>query len=159
MWNRPQYSKSFWCRNKCSSIVYLSKDVVSNWPHAISGGRADSVMDSHATGPGSKIRWGRYTFYRASDWLPPYQLHKVERVCKVVGRFPCRIWPKTLKRVVVHCSMTFHIHAYHNDRSAPCLYTVTGRYAMSCVYGIAFLYGSTLVPRLLAGAVTIWLQM
>ena len=44
-------------------------------------------MDSHTTGPAFKTRWLRYTFYRASDWLPPWQHHRVERsmVC-VEGR-------------------------------------------------------------------------
>ena len=32
-----------------------------------SRGRADSVMDSHTTGPGFKTRWVQCTFYRASD--------------------------------------------------------------------------------------------
>ena len=32
-------------------------------------GRADSVMDSQTTGPGSRPGWYG-TFYRASDWLP-----------------------------------------------------------------------------------------
>ena len=30
-------------------------------------GRADSVMDSHTTGPEFRTQWIRYTFYRASD--------------------------------------------------------------------------------------------
>ena len=36
-------------------------------------------MDSHTTGPGFKTRWVWYTFYQASDWLPPYQHHRVDR--------------------------------------------------------------------------------
>ena len=31
-------------------------------------GRADSVIDSYITGPGSKTRWVRYTFYRAYSY-------------------------------------------------------------------------------------------
>ena len=61
-------------------------------------------MDSHTTGPGFKTRWVRYTFYRASDWLPPYHHHKFERslVC-VEGRegFPGRVLPKTLQAGIV----------------------------------------------------------
>ena len=52
---------------------------------------ADRVMDSHTTGLRFKTRWVRYTFYRASNWLPPYQYHKVERslVCGRSGKgFP-----------------------------------------------------------------------
>ena len=41
-------------------------------------GRADSVLGLHTTGPRFKTWWVRYTLYRASDWLPPYQHHKVE---------------------------------------------------------------------------------
>ena len=50
-------------------------------------------MDSHTTGPGFKTQWVRYTFYLASDWLPPhmyqYMYQKVEhlQVCvKGLGR-------------------------------------------------------------------------
>ena len=44
-------------------------------------------MDSHTTCPGFKTRWVWYTFYRASDCLPPYQHNEVVRslVC-VEGR-------------------------------------------------------------------------
>ena len=44
---------------------------------------------------------------------------------------------------------------------ALCLYTVTGWGVMSCVYGMAFLCGSTLVkvPLLKVGTITIWPQM
>ena len=57
--------------------------------------------------------------------------------------------------------MTSHINGCHNDRSVPCLYTVTGWCAMSCVCGMAFLFGSTLVkiPLLQAGTVVIWPQL
>ena len=50
-------------------------------------GRVDSVIYSHTRGPGFKTWWVQYTFYQASDWLPPYQHHKVEHspVC-VEGR-------------------------------------------------------------------------
>ena len=66
-----------------------------------------------------------------------------------------------IKWVAVYSRVTFHINEYHNDRSAPCLYTVTGRGVMSCVCGMAFLCGSTLakVPLLQAGTVAIWPQM
>ena len=45
----------------------------------------------------------------------------------------------------------------NNDRSALCLYTVAGCGVMSCVCGMAFLCGSTLVkvPLLQAGTVAI----
>ena len=45
--------------------------------------------------------------------------------------------------------------------SAPCLYTVTGWGVVSCVCGMAFLCGSTLVkvPLLQAGTVVRWPQM
>ena len=47
------------------------------------------------------------------------------------------------------------------DRSAPCLYTVTEWGVMSCVCSMAFLCGSTLVkvPLLQAGIIAIWPQM
>ena len=49
--------------------------------------QAGWVMYAHPTGPGFKAWRVWYIFYRASDWLPPYQHHKVERslVC-VEGR-------------------------------------------------------------------------
>ena len=48
---------------------------------------AGSIMDSHHTGTRFRTRWIWYTFYRASEWLPPYQHHKVVQslVC-VEGR-------------------------------------------------------------------------
>ena len=46
-------------------------------------------------------------------------------------------------------------------KGRPCVYTVTGWGAMSCVCGMVFLCGSTLVkvPLLQAGSVVIWPQM
>ena len=43
-------------------------------------GQVDSIMDLHTTGPRFKTRWVRYFFYGASDWLSPYQHHKVEHL-------------------------------------------------------------------------------
>ena len=43
-------------------------------------GRADRIMDPHSTVPGFKTWRERYTFYRASDRLPPYQHYKVQRL-------------------------------------------------------------------------------
>ena len=73
-------------------------------------------------------------------------------VWKVGEGFPGRVSPKTLKWVAVYSSVMFHI-----DRLAPCLYTVTGWGVVSCVCGMAFLCGSTLVkvPLLQAGTVVI----
>ena len=75
------------------------------------------------------------------------------------GRISRSGLPKTLKWVVVYSSMTFHMNAYQRHRSAD--YTVTVWGIMSCVCGIAFLCGSTLieVPLLQAGTVVIWPQM
>ena len=69
---------------------------------------------------------------------------------------------QALQSWLIHCSsVTFHINGYHSDRSAPCLYTVTGWGVTSCVCSMAFLCGSTLVkvPLLQAGTVAIWPQM
>ena len=82
-------------------------------------------------------------------------------VWKVGKGFPSRVWLKTLKWVAVYSSVTFHINGYHGDRSALCLYTLAGWGVMSCVCGMAFLCGSTLVkvPLLQSGTVVIWPQM
>ena len=71
---------------------------------------ADSVMDSHTTGPGFKTWLARY-------FLPSFILS-----VSVEGR----VLLKTLKWVAVYSSVTFHINGKHSDRSAPCLCTVTG---------------------------------
>ena len=66
-------------------------------------GRAESVMDSHTTGPGLKTRRVRYSFYRGSDRLQPQHHIRVERslrVWKVWEGFLDRVGPKTLKWVV-----------------------------------------------------------
>ena len=59
---------------------------------------------------------------------------------------------------IVYSSVMFHINS---DRSALCLYTVTGWGVMSGVCGMAFLCGSTLVKvsLLQAGTVVIWPHM
>ena len=77
-------------------------------------------------------------------------------VWKVGEEFRGRILPKTLKWVAVYSSVTLQI-----NKSAPCLYTVTGWVVMSCVCGMTFLCGSTLVKvsMLQAGTVAIWPQM
>ena len=82
-------------------------------------------------------------------------------VWKVGEGLTSRVSPKTLKWVAVYSSVTFHINGWHNDRSALCLYTVTGWGVVSCVWGMAFLCGSTLVkvPLLQADTVAIWPQM
>ena len=66
-------------------------------------------------------------------------------VWKVGEAFTGRVLPKTLEWVAVYSSVTFQINGQHSDRSALCLYTVTGWGVMSCVCGMAFLCGSTLV--------------
>ena len=103
--------------------------------------RADGVMDSHTTGPGFKTCRVRYTFYKVSDWSSPQQYHRVEcslHVWKIREGLLDRVWPKTLKWVVVYSSVTFHINGYHSNRSALCLYTVTGWGVRSCVCDMAF---------------------
>ena len=82
-------------------------------------------------------------------------------VWKLREGFLGRLSPKTLKWVPVYTSVTFHIIGWHRDRSAPCLYTVTGWGVMSCVCGMVFLCSSTLVkvPLVQAGTVAIWPQM
>ena len=67
--------------------------------------------------------------YWASHWMPPQQNQKVEcllHVWKVVERILDRVRPKTWKWLVVASIVMFHINRYHNNRSAFCLYTVTG---------------------------------
>ena len=66
------------------------------------------------------------TFYQASPLITP-RLHIVERsltVWKVRGGFISRVRPKISKWVVLYSSATFHANEF-NDRSAPCLYSVT----------------------------------
>ena len=60
-------------------------------------------------------------------------------VWKVGEGFADRVWPTTLKWVVVYSSVTFHIYGDHNERSTLCLFTVTGWGVMSCVCGMTFL--------------------
>ena len=57
--------------------------------------------------------------------------------------------------VAVYSSVAFHINGKHSDRSALCLYTVTGWGVMSCVCGIVFLCDSTLVKVSLLQAGTV----
>ena len=58
--------------------------------------QADRVMDSHTTGTGFKTWWVWYTFYRASDWPPPYQHHKVDHwLVSVEGRGRISQWGLT----------------------------------------------------------------
>ena len=59
-------------------------------------------------------------------------------VWKVGEGFPDRVLPKTLKRVhiAVYPSVTFHTNGLHIDRSALCLYTVTG--GVSCPVSAAW---------------------
>ena len=54
---------------------------------------------------------------------------------------------QTLKWVVVDSSVMFHINGLLNDRSAPCLYIVTGWGVMSCVCGMKYKCGSALVKN------------
>ena len=82
---------------------------------AISGsscGRAESVMDLHTTGPGYKTRCIWFTFYWASEWLPPYQHYKVERslVC-VEGQG--RISWSSLTEDIIMCSCVFQCDVPH----------------------------------------------
>ena len=89
-------------------------------------------MNSHTTGPRFKTRWVWYTFYRASDWLPPYLHQEVEclLVCVEDGgrisRSGLTQYMKNSKWVFVYSSVMLHINGEHNDWSALCLYTVTG---------------------------------
>ena len=53
------------------------------------------------------------------------------RVWEVTDEFLGRVRPKTLKLTVVASSVTFHVNGYHNDRLAPCQYSVTGWGVMS----------------------------
>ena len=78
-------------------------------------------------------------------------------VWKVGEGFHGRVLPKILKWLAMYSSVTFHIKGLNRDRSAPCLYIVTGWGVMSCVCSMAFLCGSTLVkvPLLQAGTVVI----
>ena len=80
-----------------------------------------------------------------STELPPYQYHKVEHVWKVGKDYPC----------CVSCVFQCDISHQHSDRSAPCLYNVTWWGVMSCVCGMAFLSGSTLVKVHLIQAGTV----
>ena len=116
-------------------------------------------MDSHTTCPAFKTRWLRYTFYRTSDWPPPHQHHQF--VWMAGEGFPDRVRSKILEWVIVYSSVALYINGYHKDRSAPCLYTVTGWGVMSCVCSMVFLCGSTLVKVSLLQEVTdvIWPQM
>ena len=75
--------------------------------------------------------------------------------------FHGRVWPKTLKWVVVYSCVTLHINGLHSDRSALYLYTITGWGVMSCICSMKFLCGSTLIkmPLLQVSTVAIWPQI
>ena len=133
---------------------------------AISGsscGRAESVMDLHTTGPGYKTRCIWFTFYWASDWLPPYQHYKVEHslVC-VEGQG--RISWSSLTEDIIMCSCVIQCDVPHQwiaqwqvgPVSVYCDRTEWG--VVSCVCGMAFLCGSisVKVPLLQEGTIAIW---
>ena len=128
--------------------------------------RADRVLDLHTTGPGFKAQWEQYTFYGASDWLPPYQYHKVERslVC-VEGRGRicqlCLTQDIKMGSCIFQCDLPHQWIAQRQVHPVSVYFDRVGSRVMSCVCGIAFLYGSTLVKvsLLQAGTVAIWPQM
>ena len=114
-----------------------------------------------------KWQWTRQpyiTFYGASNWLPPYWYHKVERSLVCVEGYR-RIIQSGLTQDIKMGSCVFQCDVPHKwitqDRSAPCLYAVTEWGVMSCVCSMAFLCGSTLVkvPLLQADTIAIWPQM
>ena len=115
-------------------------------------------MDSHTTGPGFKTWSVRYFLlsFRLTTTIP----ESVERsLLWVEGRGT--ISRSGLTQDIKMGSCAFHINGQHSDRSTPCMYTVTGWSAMSCVCSMTFLCGSTLVkvPLLQASTVVIWPQM
>ena len=111
--------------------------------------------------PSSRPSWYG-TFNRASEWLPPYQHHRVEHslVC-VEGRGKI-----SLKWVAVDFirmgSCVFQCDVPHSTATGrPCI-CILWWDGVSCpVSGMAFMCGSTLVkvPLLQAGTITIWPQM
>ena len=139
---------------------------ISNWKTKVrsSCGQVDSVMDLHIIVPGFKTRLVEYS---STELLTDYQHNSIIKltvrwcVWKVREGFPGRVSPNIWKLVVVYSIVTFHINGLHNDRSAPCVFTVTGWCVMSCVCGMAFMCGSTLlkVPLLLASSIARWPQM
>ena len=64
---------------------------------------------------------------------------------KVGEGLPDRARSKAKKMVVVYSSETFNINRWLNGKSALCLYIVMRWGVISCVCGMAFLCGSTLV--------------
>ena len=115
-----QYSFIFTCFTfhyiyaTCTRSITLPHTVyVHLHDHARSScGRADRLMDSHTTGPGLKTWWVRYTFYQASDWLPPHQHHEVERLLVYVeGRG--RIFGLGLTQDIKMGSCVFHCDTPH----------------------------------------------
>ena len=121
-------------------------------------------MDLHTTRPRFKSRLVR-------NFLPNFRLittiyNSIKlsvRWCvwKVGEGFPGPVTPKTSKWVAMYSSVTFHINGYHSYMSALYLFTVTGWGVKSCVCGMAFLCGSTLVKvsLLQAGTIVIRPQM
>ena len=101
----------------------------------------------------------RIKSYRASQWLPQFQHHKVERWLVCVDGHG-RISQSGLTEDIKMGSCVFQCDFPH--QWTLCLYTVTGWSVISCVCcGMAFLCGSTLVEvsLLQAGSVATWPQM
>ena len=114
---------------------------------------------SHTTGPGFKTPVGTVLF------LPSFWLSTTIPAswrcafASVYGRLGKYVWPKILNSVVV---LVWRSKSMDSTTTAPCQYsTVTGWGVMSCVCGMAFLCGNTLVkvPLLQVGTVAIWPQM
>ena len=91
-WNHYQLKKNGPWKHKiwCWKVLEKSLIFMSSFLYEPCN-RADSVLDSHVTGPGFKTRWVRYTFYWASNLLPLQKHHRVECslcVWKVENDFP-----------------------------------------------------------------------